>query len=98
MKILQINTVDTRGGAANVAYRLKNGLNDLGHKADMIVARKYSQDPSVYLLRPYSRLRERIVRKLTYWLADDLDFSPSGHIHQIQSYRNADVVNLHNIH
>src|SRR3989344_3533633 len=98
MKILQINTVDTRGGAAKVAYRLKNGLNDLGHKADMIVARKYSQDTDVHLLRPYSRLREKIVRKLTYWLADDLDFSPSKHIRKIQSYREADIINLHNIH
>ncbi|OGN00908.1 MAG: hypothetical protein A3B91_01250 [Candidatus Yanofskybacteria bacterium RIFCSPHIGHO2_02_FULL_41_29] len=98
MRVLQINTVDTRGGAAKVAYRLKNGLLKLGHKADMIVARKYSQDKDVHLLRPYNRLRERAVRKLTYWLADDLDFSPSRHIRKIESYRNADVVNLHNIH
>ncbi|MBI2064474.1 MAG: glycosyltransferase [Candidatus Yanofskybacteria bacterium] len=98
MNILQVNTVDTRGGAAKVAYRLKNGLTGRGHPTDMIVARKYSQDPNVHLLRPYNRLRERIVRKLTYWLADDLDLSPAGRIHTMPSYKQADIVHLHNIH
>jgi len=98
MRILQINTVDTKGGAAKVAYRLKHGLTDRGHKTDMIVARKYSQDLDVHLLRPYSHLRERIVRKLTYWLANDLDFSPAGRIRTMDSYQQADIVHLHNIH
>ena len=98
MHILQVNTVDTKGGAAKVAYRLKHGLIDRGHQTDMIVARKYSQDHDVHLLRPYSHLRERIVRKLTYWLADDLDLSPAGHIHNMTPYRQADIVHLHNIH
>lgn len=98
MRILQINTVDTKGGAAKVAYRLKNGLISRGHQTDMIVARKYSQDPGVHLLRPYNHLRERIVRKLTYWLADDLDFSPAGRIRTMESYQQANIVHLHNIH
>ncbi|MBI2057839.1 MAG: glycosyltransferase, partial [Candidatus Yanofskybacteria bacterium] len=98
MRVLQINTTDTRGGAAKVAYRLKHGLIDCGHQADMIVARKYSQDSGVHLLRPYSHLRERIVRKLTYLLADDLDFSPAGRIRAMASYRQADIIHLHNIH
>ena len=41
LNILQINTTDQKGGAAKVAYRLKNGLKKLKQKSlDLIVLQK----------------------------------------------------------
>lgn len=98
MNILQINTADTKGGAGKVAYRLKNGLNQKGHQALMIVSKKYSQDDDVVLIRPYNNLRQRILKKLSYWLADDLDFFNSDRILKNPLFQKADIVHCHNLH
>lgn len=98
MKILQINTADTKGGAGKVAYQLKNGLNQKGHQASMIVSKKYSSDDDVVLIRPYNNLHQRILKKLSYWLADDLDFYSSNQILQNPRLKNADIVHCHNLH
>ena len=47
MKILHISTSDIIGGAARAAYRLHNGLRDIGVDSYMYVQRKNSDDLSV---------------------------------------------------
>lgn len=98
MFILQINTADTRGGAGKVAYNLKTKLKERGHDSTFLVSRKYSKDNDVKLIRPDSNLRRRILKKLTYYLADDLDFFPSEHILKTSEFKNADIVHCHNLH
>ena len=98
MRILQINTNDMKGGAAKVAWRLQEGVRERGHTAQMLVGKKYSRDDQVHLIRPYSRLRERIYRKLSYWLANDLDLFPSGHILRQPYFTAADIIHCHNLH
>lgn len=98
MNILQINTADTKGGAGKVAYQLKNRLNQRGQKASMIVSKKYSSDSDVSLIRPYNNLRQRILRKLSYLLADDLDFYGSDRILKNPLLKNSDIVHCHNLH
>jgi glycosyltransferase involved in cell wall biosynthesis len=48
MRILQINTTDTEGGAAAIAWNLFTSYRDRGHDSRLIVDRKHSTDLSVY--------------------------------------------------
>lgn len=98
MNVLQINTTDTKGGAGKVAYRLKNGLNQKGHKSSMLVSKKYSSDGDVALIRPYNNLRQRILKKISYILADDLEFYGSDRILKNPLFKSADIVHCHNLH
>jgi len=47
LKIAQINTVDKKGGAARVAWMLKEGLKDRGFQTKMFVKERFSQDSDV---------------------------------------------------
>ena len=48
MKIVQVSTNDVRGGAARAAYRLHQGLLQIGEDCRMLVRRKASTDDSVF--------------------------------------------------
>ena len=99
MHILQINTADTKGGAGKVAYRLQKELNKQGHHSSLLVSRKYAKDDkNVILIRPENNLRRRFLKKLTYYLANDLDFFPADHILKMPEFKNADIVHCHNLH
>ena len=74
MNVLQINTADIKGGAGKVAFSLKNELTKRGNYVSYIVSKTYSSDKDIKLIRPYSNLHQRILKKLTYYLANDLDF------------------------
>ena len=98
MNVLQINTADTKGGAGKVAYSLKNELVKMGHSSTLLVSRKYSQDNDVKLIRPDSNFRRRALKKLTYYLANDLDLFPAEHILKMPEFKNADIIHCHNLH
>ena len=99
MNILQINTADTKGGAGKVAYEIKNELSKKGHSSTLLVSQKYAKnDKNVVLMRPENNLRRRILKKFSYYLANDLDLFPSGHILKIPEFKNADIIHCHNLH
>lgn len=98
MNILQINTNDIRGGAAQVAYKLKNGLEKLGHQVSMFVGQKDSQDKNVSILNDKRSLGQKIRKKLSYYLADDIDLFSSDKILQTRQFKEADIVHCHNLH
>ena len=98
MNILQINTADTKGGAGKVAYQLQNELKKQGHNSALFVSKKYSKDSNVKLISPDSNLRRRILKKLTYYLANDLDFFSSKYILKMPEFKDADIVHCHNLH
>ena len=98
MRILQINTVDTKGGAAKVAYSLKQKLEKKGHTTSMFVARKYSNEESVKIINDSQALSGRIRKKLAYWLANDIDVFSSDHILKTPEFKSADIVHCHNLH
>lgn len=81
-----------------MAHNLKNSLKQSGHKSVLLVSKKYSDDADVKLIRPESNLRRRILKKATYYLANDLDFFPSRHILKMPEFINADVIHCHNLH
>jgi len=98
MNILQINTVDLRGGAAKIAYSLKEELERRGHQTSMFVGRKYSEEKNIKLLNDVRSFSGKVRRKLAYWLANDIDFFSSDHILKTPEFKRADVVHCHNLH
>lgn len=98
MNILQINTTDNRGGAAKVAYRLKTGLEKLGHETSMLVGRKYSKDENVFILNDLKSFGQRVRKKLSYYLANDIDLFRSDQLLKTEAFKKADVVHCHNLH
>ncbi len=63
MKILQINTWDTEGGAARGAYWMHQGLLRLGIDSNMLVCYKSSVDPTIFSVDRF-RLRDRVQREI----------------------------------
>ncbi len=98
MNILQINTTDQRGGAAKVAYRLKGGLEKLGHQTSMLVGRKYTTDENIFVLNDVKSFGQRVRKKLAYYLANDIDLFSSDKILQTEAFRKAELVHCHNLH
>jgi glycosyltransferase involved in cell wall biosynthesis len=97
MNILQINTRNNKGGAAKVAYRLQQELKKLGHDSKMIVGhRKFRDiiDPDIKELRP-----GRFLSILNYRLGlNDFIFPTYKSYAGDSFFKNADVINFHNIH
>ena len=60
MNILLINTSDISGGASRAAYRLHNGLQNIGVNSQLLVQEKYSDDKTV--LAPKNSLFQGIAR------------------------------------
>ena len=93
MNILQVGTIDCAGGAARVSWDLKRGFEARGHHVSMFVAHKYSDDENVYII-PRHRYQERISRIL----GTDLDFYKTDYILETDAFKNADVIQCHNLH
>src|SRR3989338_6906930 len=98
MNLLQVNTTDTRGGAAKVAYLLKKGLEKSGHTTSMFGGQKDSNDENVFLLNDVRSLAGKVHRKLAYWLANDIDAFSSDHILKTKHFKNAVIIHCHNLH
>ncbi len=98
MNILQINTLDKKGGAAKVAYSLKKELEKIGHETSMFVGRKYSDEKNVGILNDVRSFSGKARRKLAYWLANDIDIFSSDHILKTPEFKKADIVHCHNLH
>lgn len=98
LNILQINTADTKGGAAKIAYLLKNELEKRGHTTNMFVGRKYSDDENVYLLNDMQSFSGKVRRKLAYYLANDINVFSSNHILKTEEFKKADIIHCHNLH
>ncbi|KKG07378.1 glycosyltransferase family 4 protein [Methanosarcina sp. 2.H.A.1B.4] len=98
MYIVHINTLESAGGAAKLAYRLKDCLNERGHKSWMLVGNKQSKNPSVKQLsrNKYFQLGTSILSKAI--LLPDLIFLSSFRIKNRSDVLNTDIINLHNLH
>jgi glycosyltransferase involved in cell wall biosynthesis len=65
MKVLQLSTSDINGGAARAAYRLHQGLQNIGVTSQMLVQSKSSNDEAV--AAPKTNLSEGIAKtKVTF--------------------------------
>lgn len=90
---MHINTIDNRGGAGRVHWRLANEQKRRGHNVSSFVGFKYSNDQSVREI-PKNPLYYRMSR----FFANDLRFSRSNWILKTEEYKRADIIHCHNIH
>lgn len=68
MKVLHLSTQDIHGGAFRGAYWLHQGLRQQGVDSQMLVARKYSDDPTVHL--PTAASISRVTMRWRNWRED----------------------------
>lgn len=107
MKILHISTSDLGHGAGIAAYNLNLGLNKLGHNSKMLVAEKLSSNPYVYSVKPTpTNFPERLIAQANLLLEKALNqITPQNlysslriNYHQNILVKEADIINIHNIH
>lgn len=98
MNILQINTLDKKGGAAKVAYSLKTNLEKRGHITSMFVGRKYSDEKNVKILNDVRSFSGKIRKKLAFYLSNDIDLFSSDHLLKTEEFKKADIIHCHNLH
>lgn len=109
LSILEINTMDTRGGAAQIVWQLTEQLRARGHSVSLLVGHRLSHDPAVYSTYDgsFNRLISSIIKKnfrarlqhhLTYWLANDIAWLPGKNIFKLKAFQTADIVHAHNLH
>ena len=105
MKILSINSNDIYGGAARAAYRLHNGLIDLGIDSTYLVKNKNSNLESVITITDNKyKLKSKINNRLNkhklkkYKERQNIIYSVdlfSTNIHKIINKMDVDLVHLH---
>ncbi|MFA4872381.1 MAG: glycosyltransferase [Patescibacteria group bacterium] len=109
LRILELGTTDTKGGAAAVSWELKQSLEARGHAVNMIVGYKRSHAPSVREIwdTPFNNRISKIIKRnfrarfhhhLSFWLSNDIAFLPGKRILTYPEYTHADIVHAHNLH
>ena len=107
VNILHISERVSTGGAARSAYRLHRGLQRIGHRSHLYVKRREIPDPTASRIRNAvanhytrrDRLRERIGQQLERRLGIlYTQHQTTKHIPATETFRQADVVHLHNLH
>ena len=101
MKVLHISESDASGGAARAAYKLHRGLNDQGHRSRMLVGRKVTSDDDIRRLKRSLawRAADRAAGEVLDRLSLQYLFYPSSFgVPRDAWFRDADVVQLHNLH
>jgi len=65
MKILHVNTYDTRGGAAKAMYRIHTALSKIGVQSEVLVSEKRSSDNNVHIFKiPFLKKKKWFIKKI----------------------------------
>ena len=108
MKVLLLSTYDTSGGAAKAAYRLHNGIRNIGAESQMLVQVKFSKDADVIavgskIVKKFPKLRPHVdsLPKLFFRSSNQTKRTPFSlqWLPSFIEYRVAevepDIINLH---
>lgn len=107
MNILHINTQDNVGGAARAMYRLHKGLQWSGHMSQLLVGHQTRLEPDIGSINrqagPFRTAADKMLDRIglqleRWWGIDKWSYRNSWHIPQTPFFRQADVINLHNLH
>lgn len=103
MNILHINLADQARGAAQAALRLQAAQRELGHSSRMLVGHKFTGHPEVAMLpprdTPWQKGLFRFVNRFEELTGLQYLWQPWKRQFLRHAYtREADVINLHNIH
>lgn len=96
--LLLINTQDKTGGAAKVCKRIFENLNSMGINANLFVKKSFSSDSRIQQIVRGKSLEQKILdifQKNEGWL--DVFHWSSFRIKNLDYFRKADILHLHNI-
>lgn len=98
-RILHINTLDNKGGAARIAHNLHDYINQSGRHSEMIVDRAVTdQDDTDIIQRDFSEQQRLLwyAQKNMGWL--DFFNLATFKIKDMAQFKNSDILHLHNLH
>lgn len=99
MRICLVNTTDSIGGAERCSSDLHRELRLLGHQSSLVVGRKLTDDPDTYPCHyPAWDWKPRAFLHGRTGLTDTTLVTPIRQVLSLPAMKNADVVNLHNMH
>lgn len=98
MKVLHVNTSDTQGGAAIAGYRLHSALRRQGIDSRLLVGFPRSEDPLVTSLGERGLLTQAQTFGSQLLGLNYLLLTRGWNLKKQPLWRNADVINLHNLH
>jgi glycosyltransferase involved in cell wall biosynthesis len=101
VNVLHISESDAAGGAARTAYKVHRGLKQAGHVSRMLVGRKVTQDDDIRPIKRNDawRAADRVAGTLTNTLGLQYAYFPSSSaVTRDPWFREADLVQLHNLH
>jgi glycosyltransferase involved in cell wall biosynthesis len=98
MKVLQINQSDISGGAAIAAYRLHQGLLAQNVDSRLLVGEVKTSSDRVSAIPRHRHIEPYIARISTRLGLHYLQYIGSFDIPKHDFYKNADILNFHNIH
>lgn len=98
MKVLHVNSSDGSGGAAIAAYRLHQGLISQGIDSRLLVGSSQLGGDRIAVI-PRQRKLEMLISRLTWNLGfNDFNCISSFKIPDQPFYKEADILNFHNLH
>jgi len=105
--VLHISTVGNAGGAGRAAFRLHEGLRRLGHESFVLTGYPIGLEPGIDHLRStalansslFSAAMDRVGRPLDQLLGTGRwSWRGAGRIADLDLFKHADVINIHNVH
>lgn len=98
MKVLHINKSDLIGGAAIAAYRLHSGLLSCGVDSKLLVGKSKQNNSLIDNIEHKSWISKRLYPLAYRAGLNDVHLIDTYKISQHPFYKNADVLNFHNLH
>ncbi|MGK7940288.1 MAG: glycosyltransferase [Crocosphaera sp.] len=106
LKVVQLNTMDIRGGAARAAYRLHKGLQTTGQRSLMLTRYKVSKDETVCAVNTpsqeshfeeFNALQTHYINGNRTHLSNTLfNFTyPGWDVSTVEEVQDADIIQLH---
>jgi hypothetical protein len=99
MNVLHINRSDTYGGAGIAAHRLHQGLLAQGIESRLLVGRARTKGSRVQEIPPIPRIENRIGWFTQRYGLNSINIiSTFTFVPRVSFFRNADILNFHNLH
>jgi FkbM family methyltransferase len=95
LQVLQVCTFDNKGGAAKIAWALKQAMTGQGYQHRMFVKNKLTTDPDVREIWDAVVDDTDICGKQGFL---DYDIRSTFQLYQKPEFQNADIVHFHNLH
>ena len=99
-KVLYINTLIGKGGAARIAYELFENIKKYDFETKFLTSKNFSENKNEDIIEYLDQTNQRILIKKLEKNTGLLDFFnfKSYNIHNLKEFKQADIIHLHNMH